>query len=384
MLRVCHLISGDLWAGAEVMACHLLKQLRTLRNIELTVIVLNERRLARELRAAGLSVQVVDESRHSFLQIANAIRKILAQHPPDILHAHRYKENLLAFLVSRFYPSVCLIATQHGLPETHDHSVSWSGRLKSKVNFFVLYRFFQKVVAVSEDIRTIFVNDLGFVAAHVAVIHNGIEIPRTVSGKAEGDSFVIGSSGRLFPVKDYPLMIRIAQELANMGEICFVLAGDGPERGTLEKAIDESGLAARFVLMGHLEDMDSFYQGLDLYLNTSVHEGIPMTILEAMAWGLPVVAPSVGGIPEVIKDGEEGFLLSGRDPAQFAEKCRQLQGDAGLHERMGRAARNKVQSAFSAGAMAQQYEQIYRDLAADASNPRSALRETEASVEQRR
>jgi glycosyltransferase involved in cell wall biosynthesis len=366
------------------MACHLLKQLRTIRNIELTVIVLNERRLARELRAAGLSVQVVDESRHSFLQIANAIRKILAQHPPDILHAHRYKENLLAFLVSRFYPSVCLIATQHGLPETHDHSVSWSGRLKSKVNFFVLYRFFQKVVAVSEDIRTFFVNDLGFVAAHVAVIHNGIEVPPVVSGKAEGDSFVIGSSGRLFPVKDYPLMIRIAQKLANMGEICFVLAGDGPERGTLEKTIDESGLAARFVLMGHLEDMDSFYQGLDLYLNTSVHEGIPMTILEAMAWGLPVVAPSVGGIPEVIKDGVEGFLLSDRDPAQFAEKCRQLQRDAGLHERMGRAARNKVQSAFSAGAMAQQYEQIYRDLAADASNPRSALRETEASVEQRR
>lgn len=377
MLRVCHLISGDLWAGAEVMACHLLKQLRARRNIDLTVIVLNEGRLARELRSAGLSVQVVDESRHSLLQIANAIRKILAQLPPDILHAHRYKENLLAFLVSRFYPGVSLIATQHGLPETHDHSVSWSGRLKSKVNFFVLSRFFQKVVAVSEDIHTFFVNDLGFCAAHVAVIHNGIEIPPAVSGKAEGGSFVIGSSGRLFPVKDYPLMIRIAQELANMGEICFVLAGDGPERGVLEKAIEESGLTERFVLKGHLEDMDSFYQGLDLYLNTSVHEGIPMTILEAMAWGLPVVAPSVGGIPEVIKDGEEGFLLSDRDPGRFAEKCRQLQRDASLHDRMGRAARNKVQSAFSAEAMAQQYEQIYRD----ASNPRSALREAEPSVE---
>nr|WP_279330500.1 glycosyltransferase [Desulfuromonas soudanensis] len=366
------------------MACHLLKQLRALRNIDLTVIVLNEGRLAMELRAAGLSVQVVDESRHSFLQIANAIRKILAQHPPDILHAHRYKENFIAFLISRFYPNVCLIATQHGLPETHDHSVSWSGRLKSKVNFFLLSRFFQKVVAVSGDIRTFLVDNFGFCAAHVAVIHNGIEVPRAVSGKAEDDSFIIGSSGRLFPVKDYPLMIHIAQDLANVGEIRFVLAGDGPERGALEKAIGESCLAERFVLKGHLEDMDSFYQGLDLYLNTSVHEGIPMTILEAMAWGLPVVAPNVGGIPEVIKDGVEGFLLPNRDPGRFAEKCRQLQGDAGLRERMGRAARNKVQSAFSAGAMAQKYEQIYRDLAADASNPRSVLRETEASVEQRR
>lgn len=362
MLRVCHLISGDLWAGAEVMACHLLTHLRSFPELELTVILLNEGRLAREVRSAGLPVLVVDESRNSFPQIANAIRKLLAPHLPDILHSHGYKGNILAFLAGMFHPGVSLISTQHGLPEILDQPVSWGGRLISKANFFVLSRYFRKVVAVSGNIRSFFVNDLGFGTERVAVIHNGIEIPPTVCSKAADGSFVIGSSGRLFPVKDYPLMVRIAQELAPQREIRLALAGDGPERVALEKAIDECGLAGRFALKGHLEDMDAFYCGLDLYLNTSVHEGIPMTILEAMASGLPVIAPQVGGIGEIIEDGVEGFLVSSRDPKAFAEKCLLLQ-DAELRQRMGQAARAKVERGFSAEHMARKYYQLYRELA---------------------
>jgi L-malate glycosyltransferase len=362
MLRVCHLISGDLWAGAEVMACHLLTHLRSFPELELTVILLNEGQLAKELRSAGLPVQVVDESRNSFPLIVNAIRKILAPHPPDILHSHRYKENILSFLAGRFYPCVTLVSTQHGLPEILDQPVSLTGRFTSKTNFFALSRSFRKVVAVSGNIRSFFVNDLGFCAERVAVIHNGIKIPPTVCCKAAEGPFVIGSSGRLFPVKDYLLMVRIAQELAPKIEICFVLAGDGPERAALEKAIDEYGLAGRFALKGHLEDMDLFYRGLDLYLNTSMHEGIPMTILEAMARGLPVIAPKVGGIGEIIEDGVEGFLVSNRDPKVFAEKCLLLQ-DAELRQRMGQAARVKVERDFSAENMARKYYQLYRELA---------------------
>jgi glycosyltransferase involved in cell wall biosynthesis len=344
------------------MACHLLTHLRSFPELELTVILFNEGQLAKELRSAGLPVQVVDESRHSFPQIANAIRKILAPHPPDILHSHRYKENVLAFLAGRFYPCISLIATQHGFPEFLDQPVSWTGRLTSKANFFALSRYFRKVVAVSGNIQSYFVNDLGFCAERVALIHNGIEMPPTICSKTADGPFVIGSSGRLFPVKDYPLMVRIAQELALQREISFVLAGDGPERVALEKAIDECGVAVRFALKGHLEDMDAFYRGLDLYLNTSVHEGIPMTILEAMARGLPVIAPQVGGIGEIIEDGVEGFLVSNRDPKAFAEKCLLLQ-DVELRQRMGQAARAKVERDFSAEHMARKYYQLYRELA---------------------
>jgi glycosyltransferase involved in cell wall biosynthesis len=109
--------------------------------------------------------------------------------------------------------------------------------------------------------------------------------------------------------------------------------------------------------------MTGFYAGIDIYLNTSLHEGIPMSVLEAMAHGLPVVAPAVGGIVEIIEDGVEGFLVEGRSPQAFAKKCILLQ-DGELRLKMGRAARARVEKAFSAQAMAQEYYRLYRELAA--------------------
>ena len=108
-----------------------------------------------------------------------------------------------------------------------------------------------------------------------------------------------------------------------------------------------------------LEDISAFYHGLDLYLNTSVHEGIPLSILEAMAHGLPVIAPKVGGLREVIDDGGQGYLLEGRDPKVFAEKCLLLFEDKALRQRMSQAARQKVMLEFSMARMSQQYNQLY-------------------------
>lgn len=156
-------------------------------------------------------------------------------------------------------------------------------------------------------------------------------------------------------------MIEIAQTVAKSGntDIRFELAGDGPEREPLEALIHQYGLQDHFILRGHLDDMDSFYRGLGVYLNTSVHEGIPMTILEAMSHGLPVIAPAVGGITEIFKDGSEGFLIAGRDPQDFAKRCLQLHEDHRLRERMSLAARERTEQAFSAETMADMYHQIY-------------------------
>jgi len=105
--------------------------------------------------------------------------------------------------------------------------------------------------------------------------------------------------------------------------------------------------------------MDIFYQGLDVYLNTSVHEGIPMSILEALAHGLPVIAPAVGGIVEIIDDGTQGFLIGSRTPEDFAKKCLILKENSEERERMARAARERAEQGFSAERMAEQYHQLY-------------------------
>ncbi|ABQ26508.1 glycosyltransferase [Geotalea uraniireducens] len=360
-MKVFHFISGDLWAGAETMAFNLLRRLKGYSDLDLSVILLNEGRLADELRNSGLTVHVIDERRYSFWEIVRRIRAILRSSPPQLIHSHRYKENILAILAAGPGGSINLIATQHGLPEFAGKKPPFAVRFKSRANFHILSRYFTKTVAVSGDVRNFLVNHCAFRKENVEVIHNGIEIPNAMPPKGGIGLFVIGSSGRLFQVKDYPLMVDIARTIADLDEdnIRFELAGDGPERSTLEALVQRYELRNRFVLKGHQDDMDTFYRGLDLYLNTSVHEGIPMTILEALARGLPVIAPAVGGICEIIENGVEGFLINGRHPHDFAEKCLLLRENKELRERMSKSARYKVEQLFSAERMAESYYRLY-------------------------
>ncbi len=365
-LTVCHLISGDLWAGAEAMAFNLLRQLKNYPDIELFVIILNEGKLAEGLRGTGMTVHVIDENQCSFWQIVRRTRAILQISPPDLIHSHRYKENLLATISTGVKGSSKLIATQHGLPESAHKGTTFISNCKSKLNFHLLSHYFTKTVAVSMDIRNSLVQQHAFHQHHIETIHNGIELPGAVESKPTDASFVIGSSGRLSPVKDYPLMIEIARALNtnNVQDLHFELAGEGPVRPVLESMLERYNLRDSFTMQGHQDNMDRFYRGIDLYLNTSVHEGIPMTILEALARGIPVVAPAVGGINEIITDGVEGFLIKDRSPEAFAEKCLLLRDDRQLHANMSKAAQDRAKRSFSAENMAEKYYRLYRRSAA--------------------
>lgn len=360
MIKVSYIISGDLWAGAEVMAYNLLKGLTKYRDLELSVILLTEGRLAKEIRGLNISVEIVDENKMSFFQIILAIKKVLGCKTTDILHSHGYKQNILAYLFSKSRKGIKLIGTQHGMPEAYGNGRNLKDRLISKLNFLVLSRCFRNVVTVSNDIQMLFVDQYGFSKDKVKVIHNGINIPEDVHTRGERDTFVIGSSGRLFPVKDYPLMIEVTREVSKKpSKIRFELAGDGPERIKIENLIKDYELNGTFMLRGFVSDLSPFYQGLDVYLNTSLHEGIPISVLEAMAYGIPVIAPKVGGLMEIVEDGVQGFLIEGRNPKDFADRCITLYENDSLRRQMGLAAREKIADQFSADHMAQQYYCLY-------------------------
>lgn len=364
--RIVHVLSGDLWAGAEVMAFNLLRRLNGNHRIEVSVVLLNEGRLAQELRRNGVQVYVIDENRYSFPTVAKKIRNFLCASPPDLIHSHRYKENLLVLAANAMDRRVQLVATQHGLPEFKGRN--FCQRLKSSLNFLALSRAFT-TVAVSRDVADSLIKRYGLPRKKLAVIHNGIEPPPTCDAYpiTRQGKLYIGSSGRMFPVKDYPLMVHVARAVnavANSG-VQFQLAGDGPEQAGVKALVEKYSLHRAFSLRGRLDNMNDFYRGLDIYLNTSTHEGIPMTILEAMSHGLPVVAPGVGGIPEIISNGVEGFLIKGRDPYDFASKCISLCKDERLRRAMSKAAREKVNLFFSAEKMALGYLDLYRRLLPD-------------------
>jgi glycosyltransferase involved in cell wall biosynthesis len=366
-MRVMMLASGDLWAGAEVMVYQLVCGLVTVPEIKLCVVLLNNERLANELRKLGIEVHVIAESKNSFLSIARILNELVAVYSPDIIHSHRYKENVLALLTRKVNRRIRLISTQHGMPELVGKDQGISARLRVWLLFRLLSSFFNRTVLVSEEMRRSLVGSFGFTSENVNVIHNGIDLPAKCTEHSNKiitqKRITIGSAGRFSPVKDFSLLVDSAKMvIAQNHMVDFALAGDGPERQMLEGKVREAGIQDHFKFLGHQNDMDSFYNKIDIYINTSVHEGIPMSVLEAMSHMLPVIVPKVGGFVEIVEDGVHGYLVDNRNPSMFADRCIELLSDQKKRHRMAEAARQRVMDNFSRETMANQYYQLYQKL----------------------
>jgi glycosyltransferase involved in cell wall biosynthesis len=196
----------------------------------------------------------------------------------------------------------------------------WLGRLPSRI------------FAVSADLRRHMIAE-GFPAERVQVAYNGIdagEMPtaaeRTDSRRelqVHDDEVVLGTVGRLNAVKDLGVMIHaMASVRPASAPYRLVLVGDGPERSPLEDLATGLGVRGAVTFTGYRADVRRLLPGFDVFLNSSVHEGVSLTILEAMAAGLPVVATAVGGTPEVVVHGETGMLVPSRSPEPFRRHAR--------------------------------------------------------------
>ncbi|SCX96769.1 glycosyltransferase family 4 protein [Desulfoluna spongiiphila] len=365
MMRVCYIVSDDLWAGAEVMAWNLIRTLHASGKVAVQVIALNPGRLSRSLEQEGVRVFVVSEARLSFATLLVRVRGILKATAPDIVHAHRYKENILAFLAGGVFRRPRLVSTQHGMPETSPRDAGLAKRCTSKLNTLLLTYGFQRYVCVSDDLRKTMARSFGLTGGKACVVYNGVAFSGTLPPRTEGQTVTIGSAGRFYPVKDFALMIDVARVVRQMLPfVRFRLAGDGPLRAELQAQAEACGLQGCFLFSGHVSDMPTFYRSIDIYLNTSVHEGIPMSILEAMAAGVPVVAPDVGGIGEIITHGTDGYLMPTRHPEDFARCLAPLCESSQLRRQVAEQAAVTVRDRFSAAAMADRYYQLYEGLLA--------------------
>lgn len=364
VMRVCHIISGDQWAGAEVMVYNLLKVLSNNDNLELSAILLNEGKLAEEIRKLRIPVEVADEVRLNFFQVVCKIQKIIMQLKPSIIHSHRTKENIIAYLSTKLNNySIQLISTQHGMPEPiHDKYKLLKNFALIKYNNYIISKYFRYLVAVSEDIRNILINNIGFSSEKIYLIHNGVNIVDRNSFLKDKEAFVIGSAGRLSPIKDYPLMVEIAREVIKITDtVRFELAGDGPEKNRINELIRLYNIEKYFTLRGFIDNMEDFYNDLDLYICTSFHEGLPMSILEAMSYKLPIIAANIGGLKELIQDGDQGYLIDGRNPKNYAEKCIALYNDHDLYKAMSLSSQGKINKYYSCNSMAEKYYRMYNN-----------------------
>jgi glycosyltransferase involved in cell wall biosynthesis len=363
-MRVLHIISGDLWAGAESMAYHLISGLKKHQEIEISTILFNDGRLSGEIRELGVPVIIVNENEVTSINIVKSIVKHLKISPPNIIHSHGLKENVLAYISTMFCDNnIALINTQHGMPEPIDRKMKFMKRyLLSKYNMHLMKNKYKHIIAVSTDMRNNLIRTEKVPPNKISVIHNGTETDCSVHNNKQKDFFVIGSAGRFFPVKDYRLMVEIAMEINKTGSMTrFELAGDGPECDLILGLIRRYHLEEKFILRGYMDNMTDFYSGIDLFINTSMHEGLPMSVLEAMARGIPVVVPDIGGMSEIITSGVEGYIISKRDPKLFAEKCLEIKNNKPMYDRMASKSRERVVTNFSYDRMADKYYDIYKN-----------------------
>lgn len=322
---------------------------------------------ADEVREAGIPLVALGRLPGFHPSLGPRVAAVARAHGVRVVHCHHFSPFLYGWLAGLFNRNLRVIYTEHG--RLSDAQAT----LRRRVANSVLSRLSGQSYAVSHDLRQYLI-DAGFAASRLAVIHNGIDAgapPRPEARAAarvrfglKQEAFVIGTVARLDPVKDLGVAIAaLAVVRTAMPTAVLAIAGDGPERASLEAVAAQTGVAEAVRWIGYTPAARDLLLGCDLYVNSSISEGISLTILEAMAAGLPVVATDAGGTPEVVVPGETGRLVPARSPDLLAAAILEVATSPDRGLALGAAGRQRVESLFSLDRMVNAYASVYERLA---------------------
>jgi glycosyltransferase involved in cell wall biosynthesis len=326
---------------------------------------------ARVVGLPGLSREI--SPFHDALAIVRLAR-LIRQVRPTILHTHTAKAGTVgrvaALLAGDARPPI-VVHTFHG------HVLrGYFGPAKSRF-FRALETLLAKVttvlVAVSPEVRDDLVQ-LGVAPAEkFAVVRLGIELERRVASTVPRDEvrrrlgippelFVVGWIGRMTGVKQTQDLLAALAELRSNGiDAGLLVVGDGPDRAGFEQHAHDLGLVRHCLFLGYQEDVAPWYAAMDAIALPSGNEGTPVTVIEALAAGKPVVAYEVGGVPDVVRDGVDGFLVEPGSTSGLAARLAQLAADPELGRRLGEAGRQRVLERYGVGRLLDDIDRLYRD-----------------------
>jgi len=273
---------------------------------------------------------------------------------PDVCHVNLRTPYACQYglLATTLTPGVRTVAVEHLPLHTDSPFRRW---LKKRTSSRLAAH-----VAVSDSTARAVEADAGLEAGSISVIRNGVPAePDGTAGERLAAGPVVGSTGRIDSQKGFDLLV---DALALLPAVTAVIVGDGAERGALEQRAERAGVGDRLIITGWTDRVATLLRGFDVFVLASRFEGLPLSVLEAMEAGLPVVATSVGGVSEAVADGETGLLVPPEDPVSLAAGVRKLLADEELRRRLGRRGREVWAAEFDAARMAEAYERLYRGL----------------------
>mgnify|MGYP001069028730 CR=1 FL=1 len=364
-INVTHIASGDIWAGAESQLFELCKAMKSSDlDITLSAILFNDGALAKKLRKLEISVCVCSEERLSPLSMINKASRFLKKHNTDCIHTHGFKENIIGNLARLKAGCPRSVATVHGNPE---NNITWKQpvrKLTRLLDSSFTFLFQSKLIAVSGQLEDSLKID--FPNKTIVKIPNFVNFQslQTYKNSAKKDTkkIKIGFIGRLIPLKRIDLFIQTIESIANNSThpIEAAIIGDGPLKEEIDKIVKNKGLENVISIKGLVDPIYPEFAKLDILLMPSDHEGLPMTILEAMALGVAVVAHNVGGIPEALNNGQAGILVNDHTYQGYTSSITNLLNADSSIKILREYATQYISDNFDSSSAVTKYQSLYR------------------------
>lgn len=300
------------------------------------------------------------------------IWRFLAKEKFDVVHTHTSKAGLLGRFAARLAGAPLVVHTPHG-----HVFFGYFGPLKTKI--FILLeklanRMADRIVALTHREKADYISYRTCPEEKIAVIHSGVELNQfqesTLAEKTKlkkeiglpENSIVVGTVGRLVPVKGPGFLIMASLAiLPRHPHTYFLFAGDGPLKDNLQKRASETGEEKNIVFLGWRDDIAHILSIFDIFCLPSLNEGMGRVLVEAMAHGIPIVASDVGGIPDLVTHGKNGFLVPPKNPWELAKYIQILIEDEEKRKKMGEAGKKMAQR-FSHENMVKKIAELYEEL----------------------
>lgn len=367
-MRVIHLIGGGDTGGAKTHVLNLLKELN--QSIDAQLFCFRKGDFSEDAAKMGIPIEVI-ESGNPVVGLQELKRRLAGQ-KVDIIHCHGARGNLMGNLVKK-HLGAPVVTTVHS-----DYRLDYLGRPVARLSYgttnMVALRRVNFYIGVSDPMTDILI-ERGFPADRIYTIYNGIDfktpihpVPKeeflqSVGMEWEPGDVIAGIAVRLSPVKDVPTLLR-AMKIASEKDphLKLLIGGDGEDRQKLENMAKDLGLAGKVCFAGWLDDVNSFYNAIDINLLTSISETFPYSLTEGTRMHKATIASKVGGVPVLIDDGVNGLIFEPGDEKQLAQHLLALSQNRELRETFGERIYEKASREFSIDRMVEHQLEIYESI----------------------